>query len=522
VSTQPTRPPNPVVLCVLDGFGLNDDPRRNALLAADMPTWRGLVERWPHSRLEAAGTAVGLPAGQMGNSEVGHLNLGAGFRVLQDLPRISEAIQDGSFETNPALTAACAHPRGRETRMHILGLIGAGGIHAVDEHIVALVELAHRSGLAADRVVIHAFTDGRDTPPRSARGYLVALEERTREKARIGTVAGRYYAMDRDRRWERTKLAWDVLVHGEGLQAATAVAAVEEAYARGESDEFIRPTIVNAVPRIREGDAVVHMNFRADRARQLTQALALDSFDEFDRGERPSDLSITTLTEYQARDELPVAVAFPPIEIDSLAAYLSRLGLRQLHIAETEKYAHVTYFFDGGVEDPFPGEERILVPSRRDVPTYDLAPEMSAPTITGELTAAIASNAFDFVIVNYANPDMVGHTGVWDAAVRAAEVVDRCLGQVVGTILEGEGALLITGDHGNIEEMRDEAGEAQTKHTTSPVPLVLVGNGLENAGLSDGILADVAPTICDLMGIPPGPAMQGHSLLARAPATAAD
>jgi 2,3-bisphosphoglycerate-independent phosphoglycerate mutase len=291
---------------------------------------------------------------------------------------------------------------------------------------------------------------------------------------------------------------------------------VDAAYARGESDEFIKPTIVDDTPRIGDGDAVVHMNFRADRARQLTQALALETFGGFDRGERPRDLLITTLTEYQARDDLPVAVAFPPLEIDSLAGYLSRLGLRQLHIAETEKYAHVTYFFNGGVEEPFPGEERILVPSRRDVPTYDLAPEMSAPAITDELTAALASDAFDFVIVNFANPDMVGHTGVWDAAVRAAEIVDGCLGRIVEAILVGHGALLITGDHGNIEEMRDEAGEPQTKHTTSPVPLVLVGNGWESAGLSDGIPADVAPTICVLMGIPPGPAMQGRSLLTRA------
>ena len=510
------------MLCVLDGFGLNDDRRRNALLAANTPTWRALLERWPHSRLEAAGTAVGLPAGQMGNSEVGHLNLGAGFRVLQDLPRITEAIQDGSFDANPALTAACAHARGRGTRLHILGLIGPGGIHAVDGHIEALIELAHDRGLPAERVVLHAFTDGRDTPPRSARGYLAELEKRNAGKATVGTIAGRYYAMDRDRRWERTKLAWDALVHGDGLRAGTALDAIEDAYARGESDEFIRPTIVNQTSRIGDGDSVVHMNFRADRARQLTQALALDGFSGFDRGARPRDLLTTTLTEYQAPDELPVAVAFPPLEIDSLAAYLSRLGLRQLHIAETEKYAHVTYFFNGGVEDAFPGEERILVPSRRDVPTYDFAPEMSAPSITDELMTALASNEYDFVIVNYANPDMVGHTGVWDAAVRAAEVVDACLGRIVTKILAGEGALLITGDHGNIEEMRDEAGEPQTKHTTSPVPLVLVGNGWESARLSDGILADVAPTICDLMSIRPGPAMRGHSLLGRASAKAAD
>jgi 2,3-bisphosphoglycerate-independent phosphoglycerate mutase len=506
-------PPRPVVLCVLDGFGLNDDPRRNALLAAKMPVWDSLLASWPHARLEAAGTAVGLPAGQMGNSEVGHLNLGAGFRVLQDLPRISEAIGDGSFDTNPALRAACEYAIDHGTRLHVLGLIGPGGIHAVDRHIEALVELAHKLGLPPDRVILHAFTDGRDTPPRSADGYVRELEEAIRGKGTIGTVAGRYYAMDRDRRWERTRLAWDALAHGQGLHAATGAEAIETAYARGESDEFIRPTVIDAVPRIGDGDAVVHMNFRADRARQLTQALAIDGFTGFHRGARPRDLLITTLTQYQAPDELPVAVAFPPLEIDSLAAYLSRLGKRQLHIAETEKYAHVTYFFDGGVEDPFPREERILVPSRRDVPTYDLAPEMSAPGITDELVNGIGSGRFDFVIVNYANPDMVGHTGAWGAAVRAAEVVDACLGRIVGAIRDAGGALLVTGDHGNIEEMRDEDGEPQTKHTTSPVPLVLVGAGFEGARLDDGILADVAPTICELMGIPPGPAMQGRSLL---------
>ena len=506
----------PVVLCVLDGFGLNDDPRRNALLAADMPAWRGLLESWPHARLEAAGTAVGLPAGQMGNSEVGHLNLGAGFRVVQDLPRISEAIEDGSFDANPALRAACAHALDHGTRLHILALIGPGGIHAVDQHIEALIRLAHQLGLPADRVVLHAFTDGRDTPPRSAARFVRELEARIGGEAIIGTIAGRYYAMDRDRRWQRTKLAWDALVHSQGEHSTTASEAIDVAYGRGEGDEFIRPTVVDEAPRIGDGDAVVHMNFRADRARQLTQALARDDFSDFDRGQRPRDLSITTLTEYQAPDELPVAVAFRPLEIDSLAAYLSRLGKTQLHIAETEKYAHVTYFFNGGVEDPFPGEGRILVPSRRDVPTYDLAPEMSAPAITDQLTAAIESGRFDFVIVNYANPDMVGHTGVWEAAVQAAEFIDGCLSRIVATILQGDGALLITGDHGNIEEMRDEAGEPQTKHTTSPVPLVLVGQGLEDARLTDGILADVAPTICELMEIPPGPSMQGDSLIAGA------
>ncbi len=509
------RVPRPVVLCVLDGFGINEDPDRNALLSARMPTWDAIRAGWPVSRLGAAGADVGLPAGQMGNSEVGHLNLGAGFRVLQDLPRISEAIETGTFFENPALLAAVRHALDRGTRLHLVGLVGPGGIHAVDQHIEAMIELAHRAGLPPERVILHAFTDGRDTPPRSAIEFVPGLEARVAGKAAIGSVSGRYYAMDRDKRWERTKQAWDALVHGIGLTAPSAEQAVRAAYERGESDEFIQPTLVDGQPAIGDGDSVVHMNFRADRARQLCQALVLDAFDAFDRGRRPADLLLTTLTEYQAHDELPVPVAFPPLDIDSLGAYLSRLGKRQLHLAETEKYAHVTYFFNGGVEAELPGEERILVPSRRDVPTYDHAPEMSAEPITQQLVAAIESGTFDFVVVNYANPDMVGHTGVWDAAVRAVEVVDGCLARVVAAVEEAGGALLVTGDHGNVEEMRDEAGEPQTKHTTSPVPLALVAPGFESARLADGILADVAPTICDLMGIQPGPSMTGHSLLTR-------
>jgi len=477
-----------------------------------MPTWRRLVADWPSCRLAASSEAVGLPPGQMGNSEVGHLNLGAGFPVLQDLPRISRAIEDGSFFANAALQAAAEHAVGSGTTLHLLGLIGPGGIHAVDGHILAMVELAARAGLPADRVLLHAFTDGRDTPPRSADGYLAALERRVQGSARVVTVSGRFYAMDRDRRWERTAVAWEALVHGQGERAATAGEAIAAAYARDESDEFIRPTVVDGYDGMADGDAVVHLNFRADRGRQLTRALALSSFDAFDRGRRP-ELSVTTLTEYQSRDELPVAVAFPPLEIDSLPAYLSRLGMHQLHLAETEKYAHVTYFFNGGVEEQLPNEERVLVPSRRDVPTYDLAPEMSAPEITERLLDAIGSATYDFIVVNYANPDMVGHTGVWDAGVRAAEIIDGILATVTEATLAVGGALLITADHGNIEEMRDAEGNPQTKHTTSPVPFVLVAADRRGARLHDGILADVAPTICDLLGIAPGPEMTGRSLL---------
>ncbi len=507
------RAARPVVLVVLDGFGLNGDPRRNALLSASLPTWRRLTAEYPSCRLAASGEAVGLPAGQMGNSEVGHLNLGAGFRVVQDLPRISEAIADGSFFSNPALTAAAAHARDNGGRLQLLGLVGPGGIHAVDEHLVAMTELGRRCGLPAERVFLHAFTDGRDTPPRSAAEIVAALEERVDGRARIATVSGRYYAMDRDGRWERTRRAWDAIVHGEGPTAPSALAAVEQSYAADVSDEFIVPTVVLPDGVVGDHDAVVHLNFRADRARQLSRAFALSDFDAFDRGDLPKDLTVTTLTEYQAADELPVSVAFPPLAIDSLAAELSRRGLRQLHVAETEKYAHVTYFFNGGVEEPFSGEDRVLVPSNRDVATYDQAPEMRAGPITDGLVAAINARTYDFIVANYANPDMVGHTGVWTAAVTAAEVVDACLGRVAEATLAAGVALLITADHGNIEEMRDAAGEPQTKHTTSPVPLLLVAAGYERAKLRDGSLSDVAPTICQLLGIPPGPQMTGSSLI---------
>ena len=502
-----------VGLVVLDGFGLNDDPSRNALLSASMWNWHRLLAEWPHCRLEASGRAVGLPDGQMGNSEVGHLNLGAGFRVLQDLPRISEAVEDGSFFENETLRSTCAGVAARGTRLHLMGLVGPGGVHAVDEHIVAMVELAHRSGLSPEQVHFHAFTDGRDTPPRSADRFLPELERRFDGRARVATVSGRYYAMDRDLRWDRTKRAYDAIVHGAGLRSATSATAIAEAYARGENDEFIQPTVLDAALPVGDGDAVIHLNFRADRARQLTRSLAVDDFDGFDRGRRPVGLEVATLTEYQAPDELPVRVAFPPLVIDSLAAHLSRLGKRQLHVAETEKYAHVTYFFNGGVEDPFPGEERTLVPSNREVPTYDLAPEMSAGAITDKLVAALEARQHDFIVANYANPDMVGHTGVWSAAVEAAEFIDGCLGRLARAALGVGAPLVITADHGNIEEMRDAEGNPQTKHTTSPVPLVLVAEGFEGARLRDGALSDVAPTLCELMGIPRGPEMTGTSLL---------
>jgi len=501
-----------VVLVVLDGFGVSEDPARNALLSASMWNWHRLIGEWPHCRLDASGEAVGLPPGQMGNSEVGHLNLGAGFRVLQDLPRITAAIDDGSFFANEVLLGVCRDVAARGSRLHLMGLVGPGGIHAVDEHIVAMVELAHRSGIPPDRVLFHAFTDGRDTPPRSADRFLPALEARFGDHARIATVSGRYFAMDRDHRWDRTTQAYEAIVHGVGLRAASAGEAVAAAYKRGEDDEFIAPTVLEDAPPVALGDAAVHLNFRADRARQLSHALAMPGFDDFDRG-AAGPVPLTTLTEYESADGLTASVAFPPTVADSLAALLSRLGLRQLHVAETEKYAHVTYFFNGGIEEPFPGEDRILVPSNREVATYDLSPQMSAGPITDHVVEALDRREHDFVVANYANPDMVGHTGVWSAAVEAAEFVDGCLGRVARAALGVGASLVITADHGNIEEMRDAEGSPQTKHTTSPVPLVLVDEARPGARLRDGSLSDVAPTLCELLGIPAGPQMTGRSLL---------
>ena len=514
--------PRPIVLVVLDGFGIGRDPSVDAIVAADMPTWRGLLARWPHAVLAASGEAVGLPPGQMGNSEVGHLNLGAGRPVLQDLPRIDTAIEDGSFFERPALRAAC--DRARQTgRLHLISLIGPGGVHANDRHLLALVQLAARKDVPSVRV--HALLDGRDTPPRSALGYVRDLEGRlavAHSDARIATVGGRYYAMDRDKRWERTAAGYDAIVHGAGQRAASAEDAITAAYARGENDEFVRPTAIEEIDGgVRDRDPVVHCNFRADRARQLTHALADPEFSAFDRaahGPVPADLLVVTMTEYE--EGLPVLVAFPPEPVPSLAEAASKAGWRQFHVAETEKYAHVTYFFNGGVETPWPGEERLLVPSPK-VATYDLQPEMSAPGVTDALVAAIASGDYDLIVANYANPDMVGHTGVWPATIAALDTIDRCLARVVETVArveegtpEGAGALLvITADHGNADEMRDAAGDPVTAHSLNPVPIVAIGRCLEGRRLHDGVLADVAPTLLELSGLPTWPGITGHSLL---------
>ena len=516
--------PRPIVLVVLDGFGIGSDPAKDAIAAAAMPRWRDALATCPHAALRASEDAVGLPAGQMGNSEVGHLNLGAGRPVLQDLPRIDAANEDGSFYARPALLAACE--RAKETgRLHAVGLIGPGGVHAHDRHLIALVELAARVGVPSVR--IHALLDGRDTPPSSALGFMLDLEGRVAEvhpDARIASVGGRYYAMDRDKRWERTERGYDAIVHAEGLHAASAAAAIEEAYARDETDEFVLPTAIEGTDgALRDRDPIVHVNFRADRARQLTHALSEPAFDAFDRTSPtgravPSDILVVTMSEYESG--LPVLVAFGPEEARSLAQAFSEAGWTQFHVAETEKYAHVTYFFNGGVETPWPGEVRRLVPSPK-VATYDLQPEMSAAGVTDELVAAIGSGTYDFIVANFANPDMVGHTGVWDATVTALGVIDGCLGRIFDAVAaleaadpDGPGAVLfVTADHGNADDMIDEAGEPVTKHSLNPVPLLGMGRALAGHGLRNGVLADVAPTILEIAGLPSWDGMTGRSLL---------
>jgi 2,3-bisphosphoglycerate-independent phosphoglycerate mutase len=470
----------------------------------------------------------------MGNSEVGHLNLGAGRPVLQDLPRIDAAIADGSFATRPALLDACDRAARPGQKLHIVSLIGPGGVHANDRHLVALVELAATRRVASVR--IHALLDGRDTPPRSAVAFVDDLERRLAEAhpdARIATIGGRYFAMDRDQRWERTAQGYRAIVHGAGAVAPSAVAAIEAAYARGENDEFVTPTVIEGVDgRVGDGDAIIHANFRADRARQLTHALADgEEFDAFDRDvprPRPKDVLVVTMTEYESG--LPVEVAFGPEEAYSLAHAASDAGWRQFHVAETEKYAHVTYFFNGGREAPLPGEERRLVPSPK-VATYDLQPEMSAPGVTDALIAALDTDAYDLIVANFANADMVGHTGVWDATVSAVETIDRCLGRIVAALEAGDARaardrpggpgwlLAITADHGNADRMRDAAGNPVTAHSLNPVPFLLAGRAVTGRTLRDGVLADVAPTLCELAGLPRWDGMTGRSLLAAASGT---
>lgn len=493
----------PVVLCVLDGWGIGADGPGNAAALARTPRLDALLAAYPHARLEASGRAVGLPDGVMGNSEVGHLTMGAGYIQYQELVRINDAIDDGSFFRNEALVAACRGARGGT--LHLLGLLSTGGVHADLRHLNALAELARREGVA--RVAYHCFLDGRDMPPRSALALIPQV------KARIATVHGRYWAMDRDKRWDRTERSWRVIVDAEGPR----VAAVEEAIARCYAvdacrDELLEPAVVGDGARMADGDAVVFFNFRPDRARQLTLAFMQEGFGGFAPVRRPRLSSFVTMTDYKL-GLANVSVAFPQQEVTPLAAVLAERGLRQLHVAETEKYAHVTYFFNGGREEPYPREERVLIQSPK-VATYDLKPEMSGPEVAMTLAERVAGH--DFAVVNFANPDMVGHTGVIEAAVRAMEVTDAAVGTVVDATLALGGCVLLTADHGNVEEMLFPGGGVNTQHSTNPVPVVLIGERAKGRPLRDGGLRDIAPTILDLMGLPVPERMTGRSLLAPA------
>ena len=512
IAAGPSEHPVPrLALIVLDGWGLAPPGPGNAIELADTPCFDRLWSGYPHTRLSASGRDVGLPDGQMGNSEVGHLNLGAGAVVKQDLARIDDSIADGSFFENEALKNACARARDSASgRLHLLGLVSDGGVHSGWEHIEACIELAGAEGVPD--VVFHAFTDGRDTLPRSGRAYVAELQRWLRHAGRIGTVGGRYYAMDRDRRWERTRLAYDAIVHGSGLRAHSADEAISASYERDETDEFVKPTVIGDYEGAGEGDTAIFLNFRPDRARQMTMALADPEFGEFDRGRAPL-LELTTMTEYRKGWPYPVAFA-PTVPETTLAEVIAKGAGAQLHVAETEKYAHVTYFFNGGREQEWDGEERRLVDSPRDVPTYDHKPEMSAAAAAEAFSSSWREGDYRFGIINFANPDMVGHTGVIAAAVEAVEAVDECLGRVVSTVHAGGGACIVTADHGNADDMLEPDGSPDTAHSLNPVPLVATAAG---CSLRDGgILADVAPTALDLLGIAVPPAMTGKSLL-RAP-----
>ncbi len=506
----------PLALFILDGWGLSENHQGNAIALACKPNMDILLAQYPHTRLGTSGEDVGLPEGQMGNSEVGHLNIGAGRVVYQELTRISKAIRERTFYDNPVLLEAIDKVRDRQSALHLMGLLSDGGVHSHIEHLYALLELARDQGLS--RVFVHAFLDGRDVPPANAREYIITLIERMEkiETGQVATVMGRYYAMDRDHRWERTQAAYLVMVLGEGYQSASALEALEQAYDRGETDEFVKPTVVldgqgQPVGRVKDGDAIIFYNFRPDRARQITRAFVDVDFDVFDRPTDRPVVHYVCMTQYDKTIEAQVAFR-PQTIINTLGEVLSYHKLKQLRLAETEKYAHVTFFFNGGVEKPNEGEDRILVPSP-SVATYDLQPQMSAEQVTNVLLDKIKEQVYDVIIVNYANPDMVGHTGILPAAIKAIETVDRCIGRSVQSVQQAGGIALITADHGNAENMVGQDGEPITSHTTDPVPLILVSEEYKNARLRPGRLEDLAPTMLHLLNIEKPPEMTGHSLL---------
>lgn len=505
------------LLIILDGWGYRAETRDNAIANADTPVWSRLWSEAPHTLISGSGQDVGLPTGQMGNSEVGHMSLGAGRVIYQNMTRIDHAIETGEFNENPVYNNAIDRAVATEGAVHIMGLLSPGGVHSHERHLQAAIRLAHSRG--ASRVYLHAFLDGRDTPPRSATPSLSAMADLFSELGcgRVASIIGRYYAMDRDNRWDRIEQAWRMLTLAEAPhRAESAVEALNDAYARDEADEFVAPTLVQplgeAAVQIESGDSVLFMNFRADRARQLSRAFVQVDFDHFDRGRRPDLAAFVTTTEYAA--DIPAPCAFPPATLrNALPEYLANQGKTQLRIAETEKYAHVTFFFSGGREELFSGEERVLVPSPK-VATYDLQPAMSAPEVTDRLVEAIHSGEFDLIVCNFANGDMVGHTGNYEAAVQAVEALDSCLGRVEAAVREVDGEALLTADHGNCEQMVDyDSGQEHTQHTTELVPLVYIGGRNPEFRDEGGVLADVAPSLLRLMDLPQPPEMTGKSLL---------
>ena len=524
-SPVPGVAPRPVVLCVLDGWGHRPDSADtadNAIDRAETPVWDGLIARCAHALLAASGRAVGLPEGQMGNSEVGHMTIGAGRVVMQDLPRIDAALDDGSLAQAPALEGLIAALRQSGGTCHLMGLLSPGGVHAHQRQIGALARILDEAGVA---VAVHAFLDGRDTPPASAAGYLAAFEAEIAAGRRvaIGTVSGRYYAMDRDQRWDRVGRAYRAMVEGRGARAGSAVEAVRASYAAKITDEFVEPAVIGRYAGMRDGDGLLMANFRADRVRQILAALLEPRFADFERGRTVRFAAALGMCTYSSTLDRYLETLFPAQHLPGvLGAVVAKAGRRQLRLAETEKYAHVTFFLNGGDERVFAGEERVLVPSPK-VATYDLEPAMSAFEVTDKLVEAIASARFDLIVVNYANPDMVGHTGDIGAAIKAVEAVDACLGRAVSAVEAAGGAALITADHGNAERMRDaENDQPHTAHTSNPVPVILVGDAARGRGLRDGRLADIAPTLLGLMNLPQPAEMTGRSLIDRAPAGATE
>ncbi len=504
------------VLIILDGWGYRVETRDNAIAQADTPVWDRLWSEAPHTLVSASGGDVGLPSGQMGNSEVGHMSLGAGRVIYQNISRIDQAIAEGSFNDNPAYTSAIDKAINNDGAVHVFGLLSCGGVHSHEQQIFAAIRLAAARG--ASKLYLHAFLDGRDTPPRSAASSLEKADALFMElgKGRTASICGRYYAMDRDNRWDRVASAYHLLTEGQAqYYAASASDGLQAAYARDENDEFVLPTVIGAdsadAAKVEDGDAVIFMNFRSDRARQLTRAFIAPDFDQFERHSVPKLADFVTTTEYA--EDIHTSCAFPPLPLTNvLGDYLAQRNMTQLRIAETEKYAHVTFFFSGGREALFEGEERIMVPSP-DVATYDLQPEMNAPELTDKLVAAIRSGKFDLIVCNYANGDMVGHTGVFDAAVKAVEALDECLGKVEAAVLEVGAQALVTADHGNCEQMLDyESGQHHTQHTTELVPLVYIGDRNLRLAQAGCILPDIAPTLLALMEVPQPPEMTGKNL----------